>query len=107
MSKRENRPAWFKMFLSHKPMIDSVSDETAGKALKALFRYFDTGELPELDPLAKLVFDSMRPYVDESFSDFEEKQRNMVYARWKGQNPNGTKEEFEKYYSEKRHADIV
>lgn len=105
MSKRENRPAWFKMFLSHKTMIDSVSDETAGKALKALFQYFDTGEILELDPLSKLIFDSMRPYVDESFSDFEEKRKKMIFARWKGINPNGTEEEFEKYYSEKCRTD--
>lgn len=66
MSKKATRPAWFKMFLHQKALIDSVPDETAGKALKAVFRYFDTGEDSELDPLAFAVFVAIKPYFDES-----------------------------------------
>ena len=70
MASKENRPAWFKMFRNQKALIDSVPDETAGKALKAVFQYFDTGEVMELDPLAFAVFSSVKPYVDESYADF-------------------------------------
>lgn len=70
MSKTSGRPAWFKMFLSQKALIDSVPDETAGKALKAVFAYFDSGEILQLDPLAFAVFSAVKPYVDESFDDY-------------------------------------
>lgn len=70
MSKKNNRPAWFKMFLHQKALIDSVPNESAGLALKAVFAYFDTGELPELDPLSFAVFASIKPYIDESFEDY-------------------------------------
>ena len=85
MSKKTSRPAWFKMFLHQKALIDSVPDETAGRALKAVFQYFDTGEAPELDPLAFAVFAAIKPYIDESFDDFkrtQEKNRANVQKRW-------------------------
>ena len=69
MSKRTNRPAWFKMFLHQKALLDSVSDEVAGRALKAVFQYFDSGEVIDLDPLSFAVFASIKPYIDESFDD--------------------------------------
>lgn len=71
MSKKSSRPSWFKMFLHQKALIDSVPNESAGLALKAVFEYFDTGELPELDPLSFAVFASIKPYIDESFEDFK------------------------------------
>lgn len=86
MAKTAGRPAWFKMFLHQKALVDSVPDETAGKALKAVFRYFDTGEVTDLDPLAFAVFAAIKPYVDESFDDFERtstKNKANVMARWK------------------------
>lgn len=86
MAKKPARPSWFKMFLHQKPLLDAMPDETVGKAMKAVFQYFEAGELPELDPMAFAVFAAIRPYVDESFEDFErasEKNRKNVAARWK------------------------
>ena len=74
MSKKTGRPSWFKMFLHQKALIDSVPDETAGKALKAVFLYFDTGELvTDLDSLSFAVFAAIKPYIDESYEDFRKK----------------------------------
>lgn len=82
MSKvKKGRPAWFKMFLHQKALIDSVADEVAGQALKAVFQYFDSGEVPELGPLAFAVFASIKPYIDESFEDYE---RSVVTGRQGG-----------------------
>lgn len=58
------------MFLHQKALIDSVPDEIAGRALKAVFAYFDNGELIDLDPLSFAVFASIKPYIDESFDDY-------------------------------------
>ena len=55
------------------------------KALKAVFQYFDTGEVVDLDPMAFAVFAAVKPYVDESFEDFErtsERNRMNVAKRW-------------------------
>lgn len=101
MSRKANRPAWFKMFGSLKPLIDSMPDEAVGKALKAVFQYFETGELVELQQMEYSIFCTMKPYVDESIEDFENKRKQMAYTRWKGSHPNGTMEEFETYYSDR------
>ena len=71
MAKKDKRATWFKCFLSSKATIDAVPDENAGRCLKAAFQYFETKEEPELDPLSKVVFCAMRPYIDEAFSDYE------------------------------------
>ena len=92
--KKEGRPSWFKMFLHQKALIDSVSDEMAGKALKAAFRYFDNEEVGELDPLAFAVFSAIKPYIDESFADFQatsEKNKENIKKRWANRGiPNDT-----------------
>ena len=62
---KENRPAWFKMFRNQKALIDSVPDEAAGEALKAIFQYFENGEIIEMTPLEFAVFSSVKPYIDE------------------------------------------
>ena len=68
---KQKRPAWFKMFLHQKALIDAVSDETAGKALKACFAYFDNGEVPDIDQTAFAVFSAIKPYIDESYQDYQ------------------------------------
>lgn len=76
MSKGEKRPSWFKLFLHQKPIIDSVPDEVVGKAVKAAFHYFATKEETELDALAMVVYSSFKPYIEESFTDYERDVRN-------------------------------
>ena len=72
MQKKKGRPSWFKMFDHQKALIDSVSDAVAGKALKAAFQYFDDRDEPiELDALTFAVFSTIKPYIDESFDEYE------------------------------------
>ena len=80
--KKAGRPSWFKLFLHHKSLIDAVPDEVAGRALKAVLRYFDTGEVVELDSLAGAVFAALKPHVDEAFEDF---RRSVDTGRAGGQ----------------------
>ena len=76
MSKGDKRPSWFKLFLHQKPIIDSVPDEVVGKAIKAAFYYFSTREEPQLDVLTMVVYSSLKPYIEESFTDYERDVRN-------------------------------
>ena len=82
LNRKSKKPSWFKLFLHHKSLIDAVPDEVAGKALKAALRYFDTGEVAELDPLAGAVFAALKPHIDEAFEDF---RRSVDTGRAGGQ----------------------
>ena len=91
---KTGRPSWFKLFLHHKSLIEAVPDEVAGKAIKAALRYFDTGEVAELDSLAGAVFAALKPDVDNAFADFQatsEKNRQNIQKRWANRGiPSGT-----------------
>ena len=85
MAKKENRAALFKMFLNQKALIDSLPDAKVGQALKAAYQYFEDGTVPQISPLAFTLFSSIKPYVDESFTDFEaasKKNRANIKQRW-------------------------
>ena len=63
MARKEGRPAWFKMLRNQKALIDAVPDKSAGRALKAIFSYFEDGKLPDdLEPLEFAVFSAVKPY---------------------------------------------
>lgn len=84
---KEKRATWFKCFLSSKATIDAIPDENVGKGLKAAFAYFEDATEPTLDPLSKVVFCAMRPYIDEAFRDYEKSVtsgKQGAENRWRG-----------------------
>ena len=84
--KKQEGAVWFRMFRNIRNVVDAVPDESAGAALKAVFAYFDTGEMPEnLDTLAYALFLTIKPAVDESNEDYAkavERGRKAVSKRW-------------------------
>ena len=62
---------WYKMFVRLESVFEAAPDEAAGRALKASFVYARTGEVPELDPVAGILFASIRPSIDDSAGTFE------------------------------------
>lgn len=85
MAKKESRPAWFKLYLNQKALIDSASDASVGRAIKAVLQYFENGEIPQLSPLEFAVFSSIKQYVDKSFEDYAEtsrKNKSNAQKRW-------------------------
>ncbi len=70
MAEKEKRPAWFKLWLNQKPLIDAVPDDAVGKAFKAVYHYFETRELPELDSLSGAVFAVLKSQADEAIKDY-------------------------------------
>lgn len=68
--KRAGRAMWFKVTLHQKPLIDSVPDDVAGKALKAAMCYFENGKITDLDPLTAAVFSVFKVSVDEAVSGY-------------------------------------
>lgn len=87
--KNEGRAVWFRMFRNIRNLVDAVPDESAGAAIKAVFAYFDTGELPtNLDTLGYALFLSIKPAVDESNEDYKravESGRKGSQKRWEGE----------------------
>lgn len=57
--------------MHQKATIDAIPNENVGVGLKAALLYFETGEIPELDPLASVVFFTFKQYIDESKEDFK------------------------------------
>ena len=50
----------FVLYKDQKDVIDDLTDEEAGKLIKAIYEYETTGELPELDRMLQLV---VKPFV--------------------------------------------
>ena len=102
--KKQEGAIWFRMFRNIRNVVDAVPDESAGAALKAVFAYFDTGELPHnLDPLGYALFLTIKPAVDESNEDYEKAVaagRRAVSKRWRKEDtaciPLDTEEEIDK-----------
>lgn len=74
MAKHSNQ--WFKVYLDKESTIDSIPDHAAGQALKACFRYWNTGEIPELDEIAKIAFITLKDGVDESIENIQKSVEN-------------------------------
>ena len=75
MAKQE-RAAWFKVFLHHKPFINEMTDEELGRAYRTAMEYFDNRtELP-LERTERFLFLMMKEHIDEAIADYETKKEN-------------------------------
>lgn len=70
MAKKSKRPSWFKLWLHHKPLIDAVPDDVAGRAIKAALNYFATGEVVQLGQLETVLFSSIKSDIDDAHADY-------------------------------------
>lgn len=86
---RSRSPSWFKFWLHHKPLIEAVPDDVAGRAIKASLRYFESGEVSQLAPLEAAVFASLRADIDEATTTY---LRDIENGR-KGGRPRSTGDE--------------
>ena len=75
----------FILYHENKEIFDSLSDEHAGKLIKCIFEYDMTGEIPELEPLLKVVFIQIRQSLDRNRKKYEkvvERNRKNIGSRW-------------------------
>ena len=79
----------FILYNQSEELIAMLSDEECGKLMRALFVYARTKEQPTLPPIAKVVFTTMRQYMDENdrkWVETKEKRREAgrrgAQTRW-------------------------
>ncbi len=79
----------FLLFTEHKDAVGALSDEDAGKLLKAMYAFHagdeDAGE--SLPPMAKLVFLMLKPVFERSQTKYEETVQKRREAGAKGGRP--------------------
>ena len=77
---------WFKLWTRSLPVFQAAPDDALGRAVRAALIYCNSGEIPELDPMANLIFAVLRKDVDEALAQFQEaveSGKRGATTRWK------------------------
>lgn len=77
---------WFKLWTRSLPVFQAAPDDALGRAIRAALIYCNSGEVPELDPMANLIFSVLRKDVDEAIVQFQEaveSGKRGATTRWK------------------------
>lgn len=53
-------------------LVELLSDEQAGKVFKSIFAYITQKDMPEIDDVAKIVFISIKNYLDRDSAKYDE-----------------------------------
>lgn len=70
------------LFTEHRAAIDYLSDEDAGKLIKALFAYVDEGKLPDFKGPMMSLFTVIRTQIDRSHDAYKAKcEKNSANAK--------------------------
>ena len=80
MAKKDS----FVLYTEQKAVINKLSDEQAGKLIKAIYEYVETGEMPELDTVLDLVITPFKTILDKDKAKYEEVSKARAEAGSKG-----------------------
>ena len=75
----------FILYKDQKTLINKLSDEQAGKLIKAIYEYEDTGETPNFDLVLDIVFTSIKTTLDKNRQKYAEKCKKYqenIKKRW-------------------------
>ena len=84
MNERRQRPGVILYFDTLCPALARLTNEQAGAMLRGIVDYAQTGAIPELDNMAGMAFDMLRPGIDrdgERYFEQIEQRRYAVYCR--------------------------
>lgn len=70
----------FILYTEQKEVIDKLSDEQAGKLIKAIYEYVETGEMPNLDNVLDLVIIPFKQNLDRNADKYEETKKKRSEA---------------------------
>lgn len=74
----------FILYTEQKTVIDKLSDEQAGKLIKAIYEYAETGKMPELDNVLDLVIIPFKTVLDKNKENYEKICKARAEAGSKG-----------------------
>lgn len=80
MAKKDS----FVLYTDQKAVMDKLSDEQAGKLIKAIYEYVESGEMPELDNVLDLVITPFKTVLDKDKAKYEEVSKVRAEAGSKG-----------------------
>ena len=69
----------FILYTEQKAVIDKLTDEQAGKIIKAIYEYAETDKMPELDSVLDLVITPFKLALDRNNNKWQEiKEKRML-----------------------------
>ena len=74
----------FLLYKNHAEIFEKLSDEQAGKLIKAIFEYERTGITPELEPLLDMAFTPIKQTIDIDAEKYAQKVEKRREAGSKG-----------------------
>ena len=82
--KEAKRPGVILFFDTLSPALARLTDEGCGKLFRAIIDYAQTGTLPDLDGMAGMAFDMLRPGLDRDekrYFEMIDQRRYAVFCR--------------------------
>lgn len=70
----------FILYTEQKEVIDKLTDEQAGKLIKAIYEYVETGKMPKLDTMLDLVIIPFKQNIDRNADKYEETKKKRSEA---------------------------
>ena len=83
----------FILYLEQKEILDMLTDEEAGKLIKAIFEYENTGTIPKLDKSLQLAFIPIKSSLDRNKEKYEkvvERNKKNIEKRWQKEDTKNT-----------------
>ncbi|MBR6241930.1 MAG: hypothetical protein IKQ90_00380, partial [Ruminococcus sp.] len=75
----------FILYSDYKKHFAKLSDEEAGRVIKAIFQYVEDRSVPELSPCADILFSFISDQLDRDLAkweDIKKKRSDAVKKRW-------------------------
>lgn len=80
MNERRQRPGVILYFDTLCPALARLTNEQRGELLQGIVEYAQTGAIPELDNMAGMAFDMLRPGIDRDAARYEDTRELRKYA---------------------------
>lgn len=85
----------FLIYLDYEEQFNLLTDEQAGKLIKAIIKYEKNGEIIDLDGVTKMAFSFIKAQLDRDREKWQEEKhkrseagRKGMESRWKNKNNN-------------------
>lgn len=79
------KPKAFNFYLDYDENMEALSDEEVGQLVRALLKYANTDEVPEMPTIIKVAFIPMKKRIDQEFAAYEQKSKtnsDNARKRW-------------------------